>query len=85
MSFDTIEENKAFATDQHYPYRLLSDVERTTGDAYGTKRGDDENFNEFARRISFLIDPDRRVRKIYVVRDVNAHPQEVLDDLLTMK
>ena len=64
---------------------MLSDVDRTTGDAYGTKRADDDQFNEWARRVSFLIDPDRRIRRIYVVRDVSTHPQEVLDDLLSLK
>lgn len=64
---------------------MLSDVDRTVGEAYGTKRADDEQFNEWARRLSFLIDPGGRVRRIYVVRDVNAHPQEVLDDLLSLK
>ena len=37
-----------------------------------------------ARRISFLIDPDRTIRKVYVVDDPAAHPAEVLDDLATM-
>jgi peroxiredoxin len=85
VSFDALPENKAFAVDQEYPYRLLSDVDRTVGEAYGTRRPDEEQFNNMARRLSFLIDPDRRIRKIYVVRDVNAHPQEVLDDLVEMK
>ena len=85
MSFDAPAENKAFAVDQDYPYRLLSDVDRTVGEAYGTRRDDGERFDNMARRLSFLIDPERRIRRIYVVRDVNVHAQEVLDDLVEMK
>jgi peroxiredoxin len=33
------------------------------------------------RRFSYLVDPEGIVRKAYVVRDVAAHPGEVLEDL----
>jgi peroxiredoxin len=35
----------------------------------------------FAKRISYLIDRDGIVRKSYEVKDIAAHPAEVLADL----
>ena len=83
-SFDTPEENKAFAEAQGFPYRLLADVDRAVGDAYGVKKGPDEQYVDFARRLSFLIDPDGVVRRVYQVTDVATHPQQVLDDLIAL-
>ena len=34
-----------------------------------------------ARRLTFLIDPDGVVRKVYDVKDFGGHPDEVLADL----
>lgn len=64
---------------------MLSDIDHAVGDAYGTRRDPDDQFSEWARRVSFLIDPERRIRRIYVVRDVTTHPQEALDDLMSLK
>jgi peroxiredoxin Q/BCP len=84
-SFDTPAENKAFAVAQQFPYRLLADTDKTVGTAYGVKKADDEQWAEYARRLSFLIDPDGVIREIYEVTDVAAHPQEVLDDLASFQ
>jgi peroxiredoxin Q/BCP len=84
-SFDTPAENKAFADAQEFPYRLLSDPERSVGTAYGVTKGSHEQYPEFASRTSFLIDPDGMVRKVYEVTDVAAHPQQVLDDLIALQ
>jgi peroxiredoxin len=63
----------------------LADTDKTVGTAYGAKKADDEQYAEFARRSSFLIDPDGIIRKAYDVTDVAAHPQEVLDDLASLQ
>jgi peroxiredoxin len=39
----------------------------------------------FAKRISYLIDRDGIVRKSYEVKDIAAHPAEVLADLHEMQ
>ncbi len=80
-SFDTVEENRAFAEAQEFPYRLLSDVSRTVGAAYGVRKGPDEQWADFPRRHTVLIDPHGIVRKIYAVTDVAAHPADVLADI----
>jgi len=81
VSFDTPEENRAFVEEQKFPFRLLSDVDRKVGEAYGAKKSPDEQWPDFARRVTFLIDPEGKVAKVYEVSDVNAHPGEVLADL----
>ncbi|HEY3484743.1 MAG TPA: redoxin domain-containing protein, partial [Ilumatobacteraceae bacterium] len=79
--FDTVEENRAFAEAQEFPYQLLSDVTREVGEAYGVKKAPGEQWADFPKRMTFLIDPDGIVRKVYEVADVASHPQQVLDDV----
>ena len=83
-SFDTPADNKQFADAEGFPYRLLSDHDRSVGQAYGVTKGADEQYAGFPRRRSFLIDPDGIVRKIYDVTDTAGHPQQVLDDLIAL-
>ena len=51
------------------------------GRAYGAERPPDDAFPDFPRRITFLIDPEGTVAKVYEVTDAGAHPDEVLADL----
>jgi peroxiredoxin Q/BCP len=81
ISFDPPEKNKVFAEDQGFPYPLLSDVDHAVGEAYGTARPPDDDWAAVSRRSTFLIDPDGSVAKIYDVKDVGGHPDEVLNDL----
>lgn len=80
-SFDTIEENRAFAEAQELDYPLLSDVDQSVGRQYEVVRDDDERFASFPKRISYLIDPDGVVAKAYDVTDVARHADVVLHDL----
>ena len=81
ISFDAPADNKAFADKHQFPFRLLSDVDRSVGALYGAKKADDQPYPDFARRVSFLIDPDGVVRKVYEVKDNAGHAAEVLADL----
>ena len=60
---------------------MLCDVDRTVGRLYGVERGSDEQYPEFPKRITYLIDPDGVIEKVYEVKDVAAHPDEVLADI----
>jgi peroxiredoxin Q/BCP len=80
-SFDTPDENRRFAAEQHFPFQLLSDGDRSVGRAYGVVRADDDQYAAYARRFSFLIDPEGVIRRIYDVADVKNHAGEVLADL----
>jgi peroxiredoxin Q/BCP len=81
-SFDTVEENRAFADAQQFPYRLLSDPTREVGGAYGVVKPPDEQWADFPRRHTILIDPQGNVHKVYVVTDVAANAGEVLADII---
>ncbi len=80
ISFDSPEKNKLFAQNNGFPFRLLSDVDRTVGELYETKRSPDERSPDQAKRRTYLIDPEGRIAKAYRVTDIGAHAEEVLRD-----
>lgn len=55
------------------------------GEAYGAKKGPDEQWPDFPRRVSFLVDPEGVVRRVYEVTDTAGHAQQVLDDLRALQ
>jgi peroxiredoxin Q/BCP len=75
ISFDTMEENAAFAAKFKFPYPLLCDTERAIGVAYGACANPRD---ECARRITYIIGPDGRVSHAFRKVDARAHPAEVL-------
>jgi peroxiredoxin Q/BCP len=81
ISFDTPEDNRTFADQNGFPFRLLSDVDREVGGLYETRRAPEEARSEFAKRRTYLIDPDGVIRKAYRVTDIPAHPEQVLEDV----
>ena len=78
VSFDTVEENRAFAEKFDFPYPLLCDVDRALGVAYGAAEGTDA---QFAKRISYLIDEQGRIRLAYPKVKPDDHLDQVLRDL----
>jgi peroxiredoxin Q/BCP len=64
-----------------FDYRLLADTDRAVGSRYGVERGPDENNPAYPKRMTFLIDPQGKLVKIYEVSDAGAHPEEVLTEL----
>jgi len=56
-------------------------VDRAVGRLYGAEKGADEQYPDFPKRITYLIDPEGVVAKVYQVSDVAAHPDEVLADI----
>jgi thioredoxin-dependent peroxiredoxin len=80
-SFDTPEDNNAFAEKEHFDFRLLSDVDRKVGTAYEVLRPADAPYPDFPLRVAYLIDPDGVIRQAYEVQDVAGFAGAVLDDL----
>jgi peroxiredoxin Q/BCP len=80
ISFDAPETNKAFREKFDFPFRLLSDYDEQVGVKYETRDPGTDKVS-FAKRISYLIDPDGVVRKSYEVKEIAAHPAEVVADL----
>jgi len=59
---------------------LLSDEAEQVGVAYESRSPGTEKVS-FAKRYSYLIDPEGKIAKSYEVKDVNAHAETVLHDL----
>ena len=84
-SFDTVEENHAFATAQQFPFQLLSDVNRVVGTLYEAVRPSGHQYSDYPERISYLIDPDGVIRRSYAVHDVAGHAAAVVADLTELQ
>ena len=78
-SFDSVERNAAFAKKEGFNFPLLSDEARTLGLAYGAC---DNPKARYARRISFLIDEQGRIERVYDAVDPRDHPAQVLADII---
>jgi len=78
VSFDAVEENAAFARKFDFPFTLLSDTDRSIGLAYGAC---DDPKAGYARRISYLIDEQGSIARVYPQVDPRIHPAEVLADI----
>ena len=77
ISFDTPQANAAFAKKFNYNFPLLCDTDRKVGLAYGA--ADDPKASS-AKRISYLIGADGKVKKAYGTVKPAEHPAEVLQD-----
>jgi peroxiredoxin Q/BCP len=78
ISFDDQKANAAFEKKFGFGFPLLCDTTRAVGLAYGAADARDAGS---AKRISYLIGPDGRIRKAYPKVNAAAHPEEVLKDL----
>ena len=78
VSFDTAEENAAFARKFSLPFPLLCDTERRIGLAYGAYSSADA---PFPRRVSYLIDEHGGIAQAYDKVIPDAHPGQVLAGL----
>ena len=69
--------NKAFCDKFSYPYKLLT-FDHELGKVYDSYEASSP---QYARRISYLIGPDRKIVKAYPKVKPSAHPAEVLADV----
>lgn len=81
-SFDPVDANCAFAQKFNYPYKLVSDTSKDVGKAYDAY---DASEPDYPRRISYLIGPDRRVKRVYAKVSPKDHPAQVLADLAALR
>ena len=72
-----MEDNAAFAKKFNYNFPLLCDTDRKIGMAYGAC--DDPKAGS-AKRISYLIGADGKIKKAYASVKPAEHPAEVLQD-----
>lgn len=79
ISFDSVEDNAAFARAQNFGFRLLSDTVHEVALAYGACEGPRARY---AERVSFLIGADGRVERVYDRVDPRDHAAKVLAEVL---
>lgn len=78
VSFDPPADNAAFVAKETFPFRLLSDTDRSLAVATGAAASPAA---AVASRISYLVGPDGKVRKVYGTVDPRTHAASVLGDL----
>ncbi len=79
VSLDDVKSHAEFAEKYHVPFPLLSDAKQETAKAYGvltSKMG-----MTYAKRETFLIDPQGKIAKHYRDVDPEKNSKQVLADL----
>ena len=83
VSLDDVKSHAEFAEKYHVPFRLLSDADQSTAKAYGVLTS--TAGLHYARRETFLIDPQGVVAKRYPNVDPKENSKQVLADLAALK
>jgi thioredoxin-dependent peroxiredoxin len=79
VSFNSVADNAAFASKYNFGFRLLSDTTHQVAVAYGAC---DSAKARYPERMSFLIDVDGRIERVYDKVDPRNHAAQVLVDVL---
>ena len=84
-SFDTVEEQRAFADTEGFEYPLISDADKAIGRLYHAEREPGEDYYDWGvpRRITYLIDPEGLIAAAYDLsgQDLAGHAAQVLADI----
>src|SRR6266436_3457845 len=83
VSVDSVDSHKKFCAKEGLNFKLLADRDGEVSGAYGSLTN--LGVVKFAKRNSFLIDPDGRVAKAYTGGDPARHSGEVLAALDQMQ
>jgi len=75
VSKDSSESHEDFISKYKLPFTLLSDEDKKVIKLYGADGG------LMTKRISYLIDPDGVIEKVYAKIDPEKHAEEVLADV----
>lgn len=76
VSSDDNESHQSFAEEHGLPFLLLPDPERSIAQAYGVG-----SFLGMTSRVTYLIDREGKVAKVYPSVDPDVHAEEILKDL----
>ncbi|KXS33032.1 MAG: Peroxiredoxin [Candidatus Gallionella acididurans] len=79
VSVDDTDSHAEFAKKYHLPFPLLADKTAATADEYGALMN--LWLIKFARRYTFLIDPQGNVSKVYLSVETSRHSKQIIDDL----
>jgi peroxiredoxin Q/BCP len=79
VSLDSVESHKGFAEKLGLPFPILSDTDHKLAKAMGVLRG--FGILSYARRETFLIDPQGTIVYHYPEVDTGSHADKVLEDV----
>jgi peroxiredoxin Q/BCP len=83
VSADPGERLADFSAKYRLPFTLLSDRDGSVAARYGSLVN--LGWLKFAKRNTFLIDPQGRVTKVYLSVSPSNNAQQVIDDLQTIR
>jgi peroxiredoxin Q/BCP len=83
VSVDDVASHEKFAKEHQVPFPLLADSDKTTAKAYGVLTA--RLGFSYARRDTFVIDPQGKVAKHYQDVDPEQNVDQVLADLASLK
>jgi thioredoxin-dependent peroxiredoxin len=83
VSLDDVDSHAKFAEKYHVPFPLLSDSSKSTAKDYGVLAT--HLAFTYARRETFLVDPQGKIAKHYKDVDPKENSGQVLADLATLK
>jgi Peroxiredoxin len=83
VSLDDVKSHAEFAAKYHVPFSLLADADRSVATSYGVLT--EHMGMHYAKRTTFLIDPQGRIAKVYVDVDPEKNSAQVMSDLATLK
>ena len=84
VSLDTVESHKAFCTKDGLNFKLLADPTGKVVSAYGVPTMETP-IGKLAKRDTFLIGPEGKVLRVWEVKDVKTHSDEVLEAIAAAK
>lgn len=79
VSVDNTASHAEFASKYHLPFPLLADRDGKVAASYGALWN--LGLVKFAKRYTFLIDPQGNVARIYLKVDTSRHSKEIIEDL----
>ena len=79
VNTDSVESHKKFHEKQKLTFSLLADPDATVTKRYGAA-----GLFNFARRVTYLIDSNGIIRKVYPDVDVSSHAAELLQAVRTL-
>ena len=79
VSLDDVASHAAFAKKYSLPFPLLADTDAKVAASYGAVTN--LVVAKFAKRYTFLIDPQGRIAKAYLNVDTSRHSAEIIADL----
>jgi peroxiredoxin Q/BCP len=84
VSADSVESHDQFAAKHQLPFPLLADENRSIIEAYGASKIKLTPMSSGIARISYLIDPEGVIKKVYEGIVPETHAEEVIRDLQTL-